>query len=78
MPWIDDPEKGLSRRPLTAPDHWLGGERTIGGRRYRFKEILDLGKNQVVYSLFNPDTGARIAYGFSWAIFARPTLPDVS
>lgn len=69
--WIDDPIIGVSRRPLTAPEDWLGAEGIFGGRKYRFEQILHKGKNQVVYSLFNPDTSSRIAYGFPLTIFAR-------
>ena len=70
MRWIDDPTTGLSRRSLTAPEDWLGAEGMVGGRRYRFEQILEKGQNQVVFSLFNPDDSTRIAYGFPRAIFA--------
>jgi hypothetical protein len=76
--WIDDPMTGVSRRPLNAPEDWLGAEGTLGARKYRFEQISDKGKNQVVYSLFNPDTRTRIAYGFPIAIFAGSgPSPDV-
>jgi hypothetical protein len=70
MLWIDDPMTGVSRRPLNSPGDWLGAEGMLGGRKYRIEQILDKGKNQVVYSLYNPDTRSRIAYGFPLAIFA--------
>jgi hypothetical protein len=67
--WIDDPKSGLLGRTITSPEDFLGAEGTIGDKRYRFEQILDLGKNQVVFSLFRPENQTRIAYGFSREIF---------
>jgi hypothetical protein len=68
--WIDDSRNGLSTRPHNAPEDWLGAEGMVGDKRFRFERILDMGKNQVVFSLFNPELGIRIAYGFDRKVFA--------
>ena len=69
VPWVDDPNTGLLQRVPATPEDLLGIEGTLGGTRFRFEQILEVGHNQVVYSLFNPDKQGRIAYGFSREIF---------
>ena len=68
--WVDDSRNGLFMRPHHVPEDWLGAEGAIGNMRLCFERILQSGKNQVVYSLLNPELGIRIAYGFSRKIFA--------
>ncbi|WP_263352725.1 hypothetical protein [Acidicapsa acidisoli] len=68
-PWIDDPERGIAHRTLDSVEDVLGAEGTIGGRRYRFETILELGNNVIVYGLYNPETRTRTAYGFSRGVF---------
>ena len=50
--WIDDPEKGLSQRELSVPEDLIGSEGIIGDKRCLFEQILDLGKNVIVYSIY--------------------------
>lgn len=52
----------------------LGSEGILGGKKYVFEQVLDLGKNQVTYSLLNPETRTRIAYGFSRKLFEGTKL----
>lgn len=47
----------------------LGAEGVIGRKLYRFKKVLETGKNVIVYALFNPETRTRGAYGFDRRIF---------
>jgi hypothetical protein len=68
-PWIDDPENGLAKRWLTSPESLLGAEGMVGKRKYRFEEILQETKGQVVYSLFCEEDQTRAAYAFSREVF---------
>lgn len=68
-PWIDVPNKGLGGRTITSPEDVLGAEGMVGNKRCRFEQILEVGKNQVVFSLFCPQDQTRIAYGFSRDMF---------
>jgi hypothetical protein len=68
-PWIDVPNKGLAGRILASPEDILGAEGMLGNKLYRFHQILNVGKNQVVFSLFCPENQTRIAYGFSRDMF---------
>jgi hypothetical protein len=74
VPWIDDPKTGLSHRKIQSAEDLLGSEGILGGKKYVFEQVLDLGKNQVTYSLFNPETRTRIAYGFSRKLFQGTKL----
>jgi hypothetical protein len=71
VPWIDVPAKGLSGRTIKSPEDMLGAEGMVGNKNYRFDQILDAGKNQVVFSLFCPENQTRTAYGFSRDMFQR-------
>jgi hypothetical protein len=74
--WIDDPEKGLSQRELSIPEHLIGAEGIIGGKRCIFERILDLGKNVVVYSIYFHEQQFRVAYGFRRNMFImKPDMP---
>jgi hypothetical protein len=69
-PWKDDPTNGVATRPRNAPEDWLGAEGIVGDdTKFVIDGILQKGKNEVVYSLFNPKMGIRTAYGFSLKIF---------
>jgi hypothetical protein len=74
LPWIDDPKTGLSQRKIQSAEDLIGAEGILGGRKYVFEQVLDLGKNQVTYSLFNLETRSRIAYGFSRQLFEGTKL----
>jgi hypothetical protein len=74
VPWIDDPKTGLSQRKIQSAEDLLGTEGILGGKRYVFEQVLNLGKNQVTYSLFAPETRTRIAYGFSRELFEGTKL----
>jgi hypothetical protein len=75
MPLVLDPEKGLTGRTITSPEDLLGVEGTLGDdKRYCFEKILDVGRNQVVYSLFCEQNRTRIAYGFSLELFKAAGL----
>lgn len=63
--WIDDPESGISARPISKPEDMLGAEGIFGEHRFRFERILDLGKNVVVYALLDVDRQIRMAYGIN-------------
>jgi hypothetical protein len=67
--WIDDPEHGFGARTIERPEDALGAEGIIGGNPYRFERILDIGKNQVVYALYNPVNQTRLAFGFDRGSF---------
>jgi hypothetical protein len=70
VPWIDNGKKDLTG--LTSPEDLLGAEGTLGDHTtYRFEKILDVGKNQVVYSLLCDQNRTRIAYGFSRDLFKQ-------
>jgi hypothetical protein len=69
VPWIDVPNKGLAGRTIASPEDVLGAEGIVGNKHYRFDQILDVGKNQVVFSLFCPENQTRMAYGFSLEVF---------
>jgi hypothetical protein len=74
--WIDDPEKGLSQRELSIPEDLIGAEGIIGGKRCLFEQILDLGKNVVVYSIYCYEQQFRVAYGFRRNMFiTKPNMP---
>jgi hypothetical protein len=75
-PWVDDPQKGLSQRTITSPEDMLGAEGVVRGNHYRFEKVLELGKNQVAYSLFCDLNQTRIAYGFSRAMFQTQRSPS--
>ena len=69
--WIDDLTNGLVRRPRRSPEDWLGAEGSLGDdMKLVIDGILQTGKNEVLFSLFNPQRRIRIAYGFSLKIFA--------
>lgn len=69
--WIDDSTNGLTRRPRRSPEDWLGAEGALSeDMKLVIDGILQTGKNEVVFSLFNPKRGIRIAYGFPLRIFA--------
>ena len=80
IPWIDDDQRGLTRRTLASVEDVLGAEGTIGGKLIRFERILDLGHNQVVYALYCPTENFRMAYGFDRLIveptYIQPSSPD--
>ena len=67
--WSDVPTKGLSGRIIASPEDVLGAEGMVGDKTYRFEQILDAGKNKVVFSLFCPENQTRTAYGFSRDMF---------
>jgi len=67
--WMDVPTKGLSGRTITSPEDVLGAEGMVGDKTYRFEQILDMGKNVVVFSLSCPENHTRTAYGFSRDMF---------
>jgi hypothetical protein len=70
VPWKDDLTNGVAMRPRNAPEDWLGAEGIVGDNtNFVIEGILQKGKNEVVYSLFNPKMGIRTAYGFSLKIF---------
>jgi hypothetical protein len=85
FPWVDDPINGVLKRPRNEPADWLGAKGKIGTKErvgikgqigdkefifeFVFEEILQVGQNEVVFSLFNPEVGIRIAYGFPLRIF---------
>jgi hypothetical protein len=74
VPWIDDPKSALLQRKLQSAEDLLGAEGILGGNKYVFEQVLELGKNQVIYSLFAPDTRTRIAYGFARELFEGTKL----
>ncbi len=68
---MDVPTKGLSERIITSPEDMLGAEGMVGDKTCRFEQILDAGKNQVVFSLFCSENQTRTAYGFARDMFQR-------
>lgn len=74
VPWIEDPKTGLSQRTILSAEDLLGAEGRLGDKKYVFEQVLYLGKNQVTYSLFSPDTRTRIAYGFARELVERAKL----
>jgi len=74
--WIDDPEKGLSQRELSVPEDLIGAEGIIGDKRCLFEQILDFGKNVIVYSIYFYEQQFRVAYGFRRdMLLAKPNMP---
>jgi hypothetical protein len=71
VPWIDVSTKGFSGRTITSPEEVLGAEGMVGDKTYRFDQILDAGKNQVVFSLFCLENQTRTAFGFSRDMFGE-------
>jgi hypothetical protein len=69
IPWIDNDQRGLAHRTMASVEDVLGAEGVIGGKLMRFEQILDLGRNQIVYALFCPTHNFRMAYGFDRLIF---------
>jgi hypothetical protein len=68
--WVDDPERGLNKRTIEHPEDALGSEGRLGDdMQVRFERILTIGKNQVVYALYCPAKGIRLAYGFDRKAF---------
>lgn len=78
VPWIDDNQRGLTRRTLASVEDVLGAEGTIGGKLIRFERILDLGHNQVVYALYCPTENFRMAYGFDRLIVEPTYVKSIS
>jgi len=68
--WIDDAQNGLSKRTMNSPEDLLSAQGLIGGRKYRFEQILQQTKGQVVYSLICDEDETRIAYAFSRELFS--------
>ena len=75
VPWIDDPEKGFSQRELGVPEDLIGAEGIIGDKRCFFEQILDLGNNIVVYSIYFYEQQFRLAYGFPRDMFITQRNP---
>lgn len=73
--WTEDPENGLSLRKITAPGDLLGAEGLLGGKKYRFEQILQDGKNVVVYALISDENQTRVAYGFGRELFRGQEPP---
>jgi hypothetical protein len=74
--WIDDPEKGISQRELYVPEDLIGAAGIIGGKRCFCEQILHLGNDIVVYSIYCHDQQFRLAYGFRRNMFiTQPNLP---
>jgi hypothetical protein len=71
VPWVDDPQKGLLRRTLTVPEDLLGAEGMIADKKCFFEQILDAGKNLVVFSIYCNQQQFHIAYGFSRDLFKK-------
>jgi hypothetical protein len=69
VPWIDDPNHGLSRRTIKCAVDLLGAEGTMGGTRYRFEQILQETKGQVTFALIHDEKQTRIAYAFARKLF---------
>ncbi len=69
VPWVDDEQNGFANRTLLKPEDALGAEGSIGNMRLRFEQILDLGRNVVVYALYCPEKDIRLAYGFNRQVF---------
>jgi hypothetical protein len=76
--WTDDPANGINSRQLINVEDALGAEGNIQGRHYRFEKVLFLGRNQVVYALFNRDSQSRMAYGFDRNVFSPGETPSPS
>lgn len=75
--WVDEPFKGLAGRNICSAEDLLGAEGTVGGKKCCFESILDVGKNQVVFSLFCPQDQTRMAYGFPRQMFAGRADPEM-
>ena len=65
--WIDDTESGFSARTINAPGDAIGVIGLIAGQRYRIDDILQVGKNVVVYQFTNLESCEYLAYGFGRA-----------
>jgi hypothetical protein len=76
LPWLDDPVKGVNCRVLENIEDVLGAE---GGMSpdlpLRFESILDVRKNTIVFALFNPTKGIRVAYSFPRRAFQKGYIP---
>jgi hypothetical protein len=75
--WVDEPFKGLAGRNIYSAEDLLGATGTLGGKKCCFESILEVGKNQVVFSLFCPEDQTRIGYGFPRQIFAVRADPEM-
>ena len=62
--WIENAERGIGDRDIQSIEDLLGAEGMIQEHLFRFEQILDAEPKQVVYALFNPQSGSRIAYSF--------------
>jgi hypothetical protein len=69
--WVDDAKNGVSARTITCPEDVLGSEGEVGGKRYCFEQILEVGQNQVVFSLLCSNDNIRMAYGFARDMFTN-------
>jgi len=60
--WIDDLESGFATRQLDVPRDAVGVTGTVGGNRYRIDDILQMGRDSVVYQFTNLNTCQYVAY----------------
>ena len=73
--WVDEPFKGLAGRDICSAEDLLGAMGMLGGKKCCFESILEVGKNQVVFSLSCPEDQTRMAYGFPRQIFTVGAEP---
>lgn len=77
LSWTDDPVEGFFKRKIYRLQDAIGVVGSISGVRHRFDDILQIGRNLVVYQLTNLETCNYLPYGFPREIFdARHALTE--
>jgi tetratricopeptide (TPR) repeat protein len=77
LSWVDDPVDGFFKRKIYRLQDALGARGSISGILHRFDDILQIGRNLVVYQLTNLETCNYLPYGFPREIFdARHALTE--
>lgn len=77
LSWVDDPVAGFFQRKIYRLQDAIGVTGQIAGVRHRFDDILQIGRNLVVYQLTNLETCNYLPYGFPREIFdARHALTE--
>ena len=68
---VDNPKSVAAMQNLRKPEDLLGIEGNLGDKKLSFEMILDIGRNEIIYSLFCEQEQFRIAFGFPRAMFAE-------